>query len=120
MEIDVASEFRYREAPLEPAVWRYSCRNRERPPTRWPRCDTPAREKQHIVSVVNVPTSTMARESHMVPRRTRVEIGVASTKAFTCQLSVLLCLAIAAGRARGTERYRRRRNLCDALIGFLA
>ena len=58
--------------------------------------------KQHVLSVVNVPTSTIARESDVVmPTLAGPEIGVASTKAFTCQLAVLACLAIAAGRARG-------------------
>ncbi len=58
---------------------------------------------QHILSVVNVPTSSIARESHVVaPTLAGPEIGVASTKAFTCQLTVLACLAIAAGLARGT------------------
>src|SRR5260370_582359 len=58
--------------------------------------------KQHVLSVVNVPTSTIARESDVVmPTLAGPEIGVASTKAFTCQLAVLAALAIAAGRARG-------------------
>ena len=49
-----------------------------------------------------MPTSTIARESDVVmPTLAGPEIGVASTKAFTCQLAALLCLAIAAGRARG-------------------
>src|SRR6476619_2297158 len=102
IEIDIASEFRYRGAPLEPgdlavfisqsgetadtlATLRYAKEN-----------------KQHILSVVTVPTSTIARESDVVmPTLAGPEIGVASTKAFTCQLSALACLAIAAGRARG-------------------
>ena len=54
---------------------------------------------------MNVPTSTIARESDVVmPTLAGPEIGVASTKAFTCQLAVLACLAIAAGRARGACR----------------
>ena len=58
---------------------------------------------QRIAAVVNVRTSTIARESDAVlPTLAGPEIGVASTKAFTCQLSVLACLAIAIGRARGT------------------
>ena len=58
---------------------------------------------QRIASIVNVRTSTIARESDVVlPTLAGPEIGVASTKAFTCQLSVLACLAIALGRARGT------------------
>src|SRR5262249_56453454 len=57
---------------------------------------------QHIVSVVNVRESSIARESDAVlPTLAGPEIGVASTKAFTCQLAVLSCLAIAAGKARG-------------------
>jgi hypothetical protein len=59
-------------------------------------------QKQHVVSIVNVATSTIARESDAVmPTLAGPEIGVASTKAFTCQLTVLTCLPIAAGRARG-------------------
>jgi glucosamine--fructose-6-phosphate aminotransferase (isomerizing) len=57
---------------------------------------------QHIVSVVNVKESSIARDSDVVlPTLAGPEIGVASTKAFTCQLTVLACLAIAAGKARG-------------------
>ncbi len=60
-------------------------------------------EGQHIASIVNVTESTIARESDAIfPTLAGPEIGVASTKAFTCQLSVLLSLAIMAGRARGT------------------
>jgi glutamine---fructose-6-phosphate transaminase (isomerizing) len=59
-------------------------------------------EGVHTVSVVNVPTSTIARESETVLQTLAgPEIGVASTKAFTCQLMVLAALAVAAGKARG-------------------
>lgn len=102
VEIDVASEFRYRDAPMEKgglmilvsqsgetadtlACLRYAKAN-----------------DQHILAVVNVPTSTIARESSVVaPTLAGPEIGVASTKAYTCQLSVLACLAVAFGRLRG-------------------
>ncbi len=58
---------------------------------------------QSLLAVVNVATSTMAREADVVaPTLAGPEIGVASTKAFTCQLAVLACLALALGRARGT------------------
>jgi glucosamine--fructose-6-phosphate aminotransferase (isomerizing) len=58
---------------------------------------------QMIAAVVNVPTSTMARETHLLlPTHAGPEIGVASTKAFTCQLAVLAAFAIALGKARGT------------------
>ena len=57
---------------------------------------------QKILSVVNVATSTMARESDVAALTLAgPEIGVASTKAFTCQLALLACLALAFGRARG-------------------
>jgi glucosamine--fructose-6-phosphate aminotransferase (isomerizing) len=64
-----------------------------------------------------VPTSTIARESHAVmPTLAGPEIGVASTKAFTCQLAVLVCLAIAAGRARGVLSEQDEAKLVRALI----
>jgi glucosamine--fructose-6-phosphate aminotransferase (isomerizing) len=102
VDVDIASEFRYRETALDPggaalfvsqsgetadtlATLRY-CRG----------------QGQHILSVVNVRESSIARESDVVlPTLAGPEIGVASTKAFTCQLTVLACLAIAAGKARG-------------------
>jgi glutamine---fructose-6-phosphate transaminase (isomerizing) len=117
VEIDIASEFRYRGAPLEAgdlaifisqsgetadtlATLRYAREN-----------------KQHILSVVNVPTSTIARESDVVmPTLAGPEIGVASTKAFTCQLAVLACLALNAGRARGHMSEADEQNLVRALI----
>jgi glucosamine--fructose-6-phosphate aminotransferase (isomerizing) len=117
IEIDIASEFRYRGAPLEPgdlavfisqsgetadtlATLRYAKEN-----------------KQHILSVVNVPTSTIARESDVImPTLAGPEIGVASTKAFTCQLSALACLAIAAGRARGVLSAADEQKLVHALV----
>lgn len=102
VEVDVASEFRYREPPITPgtaalfvsqsgetadtlAALRY-CRDKA----------------DHIFSVVNVPNSSIARESDLaLPIHAGVEIGVASTKAFTCQLNVLLLLALKAAEARG-------------------
>jgi glucosamine--fructose-6-phosphate aminotransferase (isomerizing) len=117
VEIDIASEFRYRGAPLEAgdlaifisqsgetadtlATLRYAREN-----------------KQHILSVVNVPTSSIARESDVVmPTLAGPEIGVASTKAFTCQLATLACLAVAAGRARGAISATDERNIVRALI----
>ena len=102
VEIDVASEFRYREAPFDPGnLALFVSQSGETADTlatlRY------AREcRQHVLSIVNVPTSTIARESDAVmPTLAGPEIGVASTKAFTCQLAALACLAIAAGRARG-------------------
>ena len=102
VELDVASEFRYREPPLyknDLAI--FISQSGET-------ADTLAALRYaksqglHTLSVVNVPTSTIARESETVlPTLAGPEIGVASTKAFTCQLMVLAALAIAAGKARG-------------------
>ncbi len=102
VEIDVASEMRYREAPLpKDGLAVFVSQSGET-------ADTLATLRyckangQRIASIVNVHTSTIARESHAtLPTLAGPEIGVASTKAFTCQLAVLACLAIAIGRARG-------------------
>ena len=102
VEVDVASEFRYREPPISPrtaalfvsqsgetadtlAALRY-CRGRA----------------DRILSVVNVPESSIARESDLaLPIYAGVEVGVASTKAFTCQLLTLAALVLKAARDRG-------------------
>jgi glucosamine--fructose-6-phosphate aminotransferase (isomerizing) len=117
VEIDIASEFRYREVPLEPGdLALFVSQSGET-------ADTLAslryahERKQHVVSIVNVPSSTIARESDVVlPTLAGPEIGVASTKAFTCQLAVLACLAITAGRARGVLSETKERDLVRALI----
>jgi glucosamine--fructose-6-phosphate aminotransferase (isomerizing) len=101
-DIDVASEFRYREPPLNRnGLSLFVSQSGETADTlaslRY--C---AGKGQQIGAIVNVPTSTIAREAHHVlPTLAGPEIGVASTKAFTCQLAVLLALAVAAGRQRG-------------------
>ena len=102
VEVDIASEFRYREPPIAPrtaavfvsqsgetadtlAALRY-CRDKV----------------DSILAVVNVPESSIARDSDKVfPIHAGAEIGVASTKAFTCQLTVLFVLALEAARQRG-------------------
>ncbi|AGB71158.1 MULTISPECIES: glutamine--fructose-6-phosphate transaminase (isomerizing) [Rhizobium] len=103
VEIDVASEFRYREMPLSPSqAALFISQSGET-------ADTLASLRYcrdnglKIGAVVNVRESTIARESDAVfPILAGPEIGVASTKAFTCQLAVLASLAIGAGVARGT------------------
>ncbi|KRE03927.1 glucosamine--fructose-6-phosphate aminotransferase [Bosea sp. Root670] len=103
VEIDVASEFRYREAPLpDQGLALFVSQSGETADTlaglRYAR-----QNGQVILSVVNVPTSTIARESDAVAQTLAgPEIGVASTKAFVCQLAVFASLALAAARARGT------------------
>jgi glucosamine--fructose-6-phosphate aminotransferase (isomerizing) len=117
VEVDVASEFRYREAPLDPGgLMIVVSQSGETADTL--ACLRYAKAcGQHVLCVVNVPTSTIARESTVVtPTLAGPEIGVASTKAFTCQLAVLLCLAMAAGRARGALSDADERALVDALV----
>ena len=102
VDVDIASEFRYRETAIDAGgAALFVSQSGETADTlatlRYCRA-----QGQHIVSVVNVRESTIARESDVVlPTLAGPEIGVASTKAFTCQLTVLACLAIAAGKARG-------------------
>ncbi|MFO1101641.1 MAG: glutamine--fructose-6-phosphate transaminase (isomerizing) [Methylocystis sp.] len=117
VEIDIASEFRYREAPLpENGLTILVSQSGETADTlaalRY------AREQgQHILSIVNVETSTIARESETVAQTLAgPEIGVASTKAFTCQLAVFACLALALGRARGVLSKERERELVAELV----
>ena len=119
VDVDIASEFRYREAPLAKnglailvsqsgetadtlAALRY-CKE----------------QRQHTLAIPNVPESTIARESDLTLRTfAGPEIGVASTKAFTCQLTVLAVLAIAAGKARGALGGERESELVDALAAL--
>jgi len=68
---------------------------------------------QSVLSIVNVRESSIARESDaIIPTLAGPEIGVASTKAFTCQLTALACLAIVAGKARGLSTRRSRPSSC--------
>ena len=101
-EVDIASEFRYREPPLSPQSWAiFVSQSGET-------ADTLAalhycRDKvARTVGVVNVGTSAIARESDIaLPILAGIEVGVASTKAFTCQLAVLAVLALKAAHDRG-------------------
>jgi glutamine---fructose-6-phosphate transaminase (isomerizing) len=117
VDVDIASEFRYRDAPLERgALAIFVSQSGETADTLASLREARARG-QHVLSVVNVPTSTIARESDIVmPTLAGPEIGVASTKAFTCQLAALACLAIAAGRARGVLSEADEKRLVRALI----
>jgi glucosamine--fructose-6-phosphate aminotransferase (isomerizing) len=117
VEVDIASEYRYRSAPLGPGgLAIFVSQSGETADTlaslRYAR-----EHKQHVLAIVNVPTSTIARESDVVmPTLAGPEIGVASTKAFTCQLAALATLAIAAGRARGVLSENDEKKLVHALI----
>src|ERR1700728_1350202 len=117
VEVDIASEFRYRDVALDPgALAIFISQSGETADTlaslRYAR-----ERRQHVVSIVNVPASSIARESDIVmPTLAGPEIGVASTKAFTCQLAALAALAIAAGRARGVLSATDEKTLVHALI----
>ncbi len=109
VEVDVASEFRYREPPIAPRTAAlFVSQSGETADTlaalRY--CEGKA---TRILSVINVPESSIARESDLVlPIHAGVEVGVASTKAFSCQLTVLFILALkaAADRCEITEAER--------------
>ncbi|MCA1654849.1 MAG: glutamine--fructose-6-phosphate transaminase (isomerizing), partial [Sphingomonadales bacterium] len=102
VDIDVASEFRYRQPVLEPGgLALFISQSGETADTLAALRHARA-EGQVIAVVVNVPTSSMAREADLLlPTHAGPEIGVASTKAFTCQLAVLAALAANLARAKG-------------------
>lgn len=117
VQVEFASEFRYRDAPLDPdALMMVVSQSGET-------ADTLASLRyaksfgEPVLAVVNVPTSSIARESTIVcPTFAGPEIAVASTKAFTCQLVVLLCLALQAARARGVLSRSDEEAIVEALI----
>ena len=116
VEIDVASEFRYREPPLAAgglAVFVSQSGETADTLATLRYCKS---QGQRIAAIVNVRTSTIAREADaLLPTLAGPEIGVASTKAFTSQLAVLACLAIGLGRARGAISAAQETELVRAL-----
>ncbi len=117
VDLDIASEFRYRHAVMtEGGAALFISQSGETIDTLSALRFAKA-EGQKIAAIVNVPESSMARESDVVfPTHAGPEIGVASTKAFTAQLTVLACLAIAAGRARGHLSAKQAGDLAVALM----
>jgi len=121
VDVDVASEFRYREPPMEKnGLSLFISQSGET-------ADTLAALRycagagQYVASLVNVPESTIARESQVVfPTLCGPEIGVASTKALTAQLAALASLVVAAGVARGVINKTEERKLVHALVGLPA
>ena len=124
VEVDVASEYRYREPPVEKdGLTLFVSQSGETADTlasmRY------AREQgAKTVAIVNVPTSSIARLADaQAPTLAGPEIGVASTKAFTCQLAALACLALSLGRARGVLNEAAEMELIAELVatpGLLA
>ncbi|HVU19966.1 MAG TPA: glutamine--fructose-6-phosphate transaminase (isomerizing), partial [Rhizomicrobium sp.] len=117
VEIDFASELRYRD-PVYPkdGAALFISQSGETADTLAALRDAKA-NGQATLALVNVVESSIARDADIVlPIFAGPEIGVASTKAFTCQLAALAALAIAAGRARGTLNAEEEKKLCTALL----
>ena len=117
VEVEIASEFRYRAPVLPPGgMALFVSQSGETADTlaalRFARS-----QDQRIVSLVNVQESSMARESDAVLRtQAGPEIGVASTKAFTTQLTTLACLTVAMAARRGAIDRAQEAKLCRALV----
>jgi glucosamine--fructose-6-phosphate aminotransferase (isomerizing) len=117
VEVDVASELRYREPVYaRGGAALFISQSGETADTLAALRHAKA-QGQITLAIVNVPESSIAREAdHVLPTFAGPEIGVASTKAFTCQLSVLASLAIAAARARGAISAAEENRLCTSLL----
>lgn len=117
VEVDIASEFRYREPPMAPGGLSLFISQSGETADTLAALRYCAGQGQHIASIVNVAESTIARESDIAfPLLCGPEIGVASTKALTSQLVVLACLAVAAGRARNVLDAEKEQELVKALL----
>ncbi|WP_324807362.1 glutamine--fructose-6-phosphate transaminase (isomerizing) [Sphingomonas sp. LY29] len=116
VDIDVASEFRYRQPVLEPGGLALFISQSGETADTLAALRHAREEGQTIAVVVNVPTSSMAREADLLlPTHAGPEIGVASTKAFTCQLAVLAALAANLARAKGRIDAAEERELVEHL-----
>jgi glucosamine--fructose-6-phosphate aminotransferase (isomerizing) len=115
-DIDIASEFRYRTVDMQKGGLALFISQSGETADTLAALRYAKQQGQHIVSVVNVQESSMARESDLVLRtQAGPEIGVASTKAFTTQLTTLACFAIGLAAARGRIDRDRQAELCLAL-----
>jgi glutamine---fructose-6-phosphate transaminase (isomerizing) len=116
-DADVASEFRYRTPPLPPGGLGLLVSQSGETADTLAALRYMREQGQHVLSVLNVPESSMARESDAVLETVAgPEIGVASTKAFTAQLAALACLALGAARARGAIGAAAEAAMTDALL----
>jgi len=117
VEIDIASEFRYRGADMPVGGLALFISQSGETADTLAALRYAKTQKQTVVAVVNVPESTMAREADLVlPTHAGPEIGIASTKAFTTQLAVLACFVLALAKARGKINRARAAELGEALI----
>ncbi|VAV95925.1 Glutamine--fructose-6-phosphate aminotransferase [isomerizing] [hydrothermal vent metagenome] len=113
VEVDIASEFRYREPPIGARTTALIVSQSGETADTLAALRYCEGKADRIVSIINVPESSIARESDLaLPIHAGIEIGVASTKAFTCQLTVLLLIALKAAKDRGMITAE---NLADKL-----
>ncbi|WP_203074104.1 glutamine--fructose-6-phosphate transaminase (isomerizing) [Falsiroseomonas ponticola] len=118
-DADVASELRYRDPPLAPGGAAILVSQSGETADTMAALRLLKEGGQRVLSIVNVPESTMARLSDAALLTVAgPEIGVASTKAFTAQLSVLACLALGFARARGTIDAAEEERLTQALLSI--
>jgi len=117
VEADIASELRYRAPPLSEGGLTLAISQSGETADTYRALLYAREEGQHTLSLVNVTESSIARASEAVLQTLAgPEIGVASTKAFTTQLTTLACLALAVGRARGALSPEREAKLTEALV----
>ena len=120
-EIDIASEFRYREPPITPKTLAIVVSQSGETADTLAALRYCAGKAAEIWSVTNVAESSIARESDVnFPIYAGIEIGVASTKAFTCQLTVLLAIAMKAAEVRGAMSARAHETLSQAILDLPA
>jgi glucosamine--fructose-6-phosphate aminotransferase (isomerizing) len=116
VELDIASEFRYRHPVLEPGGLALFISQSGETADTLAALRHARSEGQRIAVVVNVPTSSMAREADLLlPTHAGPEVGVASTKAFTCQLAVLAALAAKVARDKGRLTEAEEREIVEHL-----
>jgi glucosamine--fructose-6-phosphate aminotransferase (isomerizing) len=119
VELDIASEFRYREPPLQQNSFAFFVSQSGETADTLAALRYCTENVDKTVAIVNSPESSISRESDVsLPILAGVEIGVASTKAFTCQLAVLAALAIKAARQRGQLDAAGEAELVEALYGL--
>ena len=116
VELDIASEFRYREAPMPTGGATIVISQSGETIDTLSALNYAKAQGQTVIAVVNVQESSIARAADAVLyTHAGPEIGVASTKAFTTQLAMLACFAVAVGRARGAISEAREAELAAAL-----
>ena len=117
VSVDIASEYRYREPPAIPGSVTIVISQSGETADTLAALRFAQKTGQKVLGIVNVPESTIAREADgVIYTKAGPEIGVASTKAFTTQLMVLACFALAFGKARGLVSAERESALVDELL----